>query len=171
MISKAELLTKTQTSWDALNAYVATLTDTQLTQLTDAAGWTVKDHLIHLAVWEDGIWALLNKQDRAAQMGVDADTWKRWDFDEINGMIQQQHKDKSWAEVEQKRQASHQQFVAQIEATSEADLARPARDFQINSTSNTPVIQIVTGDAFAHYDTHLPWIKAIVDGAKTNASD
>ena len=163
-MDKSELLSKTRTSWDKLNAYVATLNDKQLTHLTDAAGWTVKDHLIHLAVWEDGIWALLNKQNRATQMGVDEATWKRWNFDEINAVIQQQHKDKSWAEVEQKRHASHKRFVEQIEATSEADLERPAKDFQANSTSNTSVIQIVMGDAFDHYDSHLRWIKAIVQG-------
>ena len=163
MIAKTELLAKTQASWDVLNAYVATLTDAQLTQLTDAAGWTVKDHLVHLAVWEDGVWALLNKQDRPAEMGVDVATWKRWNFDEINGLIQRQHKDKSWAQVEQKRQASHQRFVAQIEAASEPDLARPVRDFQANSTSSTPIIDVVTGDAYSHYVSHLPWIKAIVE--------
>ncbi len=162
-MNKAELLAKTQVSWDVLNAYVATLSEKQLTRLMDAAGWTVKDHLMHSAVWEDGIRALLNKQDRAAQMGVDAETWKRWDFEEINGVIQQQHKDKSWTEIEQKRQASHQRFIEQIEAMSDADLARPVKDFQVNSTSNTPVIEVVEGDAFAHYDSHLPWIKAIAE--------
>ena len=165
-MNKADLLAKTQVSWDALNTYVATLTDEQLTQLTDAAGWTVKDHLIHLAVWEDGVWALLNKQNRAAQMGVDAETWARWEFDEINAVIQQQHKDESWAEVEHKRQASHNRFIMQIEATSEADLQRPTKDFQANSSSNTPIIQVIIGDAFDHYDSHLPWIKAIVDSSK-----
>src|SRR5215213_5830363 len=147
-MNKAELLTKTQASWDALNTYVATLTEEQLTQLTDAAGWTVKDHLIHLAVWEDGIWALLNKRDRATEMGVDAETWKRWNFDEINAVIQRQHKNESSEVVEQRRQASHQRFVKQIEATTEADLARPVRDFQANSSGNTPMIEVITGDAF-----------------------
>jgi len=168
-VNKAELLSKTQVSWDALNAYIATLSDEQVAQLTDAAGWTVKDHLVHLAVWEDGIWALLNKRDRPAEMDVDAETWKRWDFEEINGVIQWQHKDKSWVEVEQKRQASHKRFIEQIEATSETDLNRPAKDFQANSTSNTPVIQIVVGDAFEHYDSHLPWIKAIAE-SNTNTN-
>jgi hypothetical protein len=163
-MNKAELLSKTQVSWDRLNAFIETLNEQQRTQLTDAAGWTVKDHLIHLAMWEDGVWALLNKQNRAAAMGVDAATWKRWDFDEINAVIQQQHKDESWATVEAKRYASHKRFVEQIEATSEADLGRPVKDFQANSTSNTPVIKVVVGDAFSHYDEHLPWIKAIAKG-------
>lgn len=164
MMNKAKLLEKTHASWDRLNTYIATLNEQQRTQLTDAAGWTVKDHLIHLAVWEDGVWALLNKQNRAAAMGVDVETWKRWDFDEINAVIQGQHKDESWATVEAKRHASHQRFVEQIEAISEADLARPVKDFQANSTSNTPVIEVVMGDAFSHYDEHLPWIKAIAEG-------
>lgn len=163
-MNKAELLEKTHISWDRLNAYIATLNERQRTQLTDSAGWTVKDHLIHLAVWEDGVWALLNRQNRAAAMGIDAATWKRWDFDEINAVIQQQHKNASWAEAEAKRQASHKRFVEQIEATSEADLARPVQDFQAHSTSNTPVIEVVVGDAFSHYDSHLPWIKAIAEG-------
>ncbi len=165
-MNKTELLEKTYISWDRLNAYIATLTEPQRTQLTDAAGWTVKDHLIHLAVWEDGVCALLNKQNRAAAMGVDAETWSRWDFDEINAVIQQQHKDESWAAIEAKRRASHKRFVEQIEATSEADLARPVKDFQANSSSKTPVIEVVEGDAFSHYDSHLPWIKAIAEGEK-----
>ncbi len=168
MITKAELLAKTKASWDALNAYVATLDDMQRNKLTDAAGWTVKDHLVHLAVWEDGVWALINKRDRAAEMDVDAETWKRWNFDEINGMIQQRYKARSWAEIEQKRHASHERFMQQIEAMSEDDLARPTRDFQMNSTSTTPVIETVIGDAFSHYDSHLPWIKAIVNDRKDN---
>ncbi len=162
-MNKAELLSKTQVSWEKLNAYVATLNDKQISQLADAAGWTVKDHLVHLAVWEDGIWALLNKRDRPVEMGVDAETWKRWNFEEINGVIQRQHKDQSWAEVEWKRQTSHKRFIEQIEATSETDLVRPVKDFQASSTSNTPVIQVIVGDAFEHYDSHLPWIKAIVE--------
>ena len=162
-MNKTELLAKTRISWDRLNAYVETLNEQQLTQLTDAVGWTVKDHLIHMAVWEDGIWALLNKQNRAQQMGVDAETWARGKFDEINAVIQQQHKGKSWAEVEQKREASHNRFIAQIASISEADLQRPTKDFQANSSSNTPIIEVISGDAFDHYDTHLTWIKAIVD--------
>ncbi len=161
-MDKAELLAKTRASWDVLNAYIATLNEEQLTQRTDAAGWSVKDHLIHLSVWEDGIWALLNKRDRATEMGVDAESWKRWNFEEINGVIQRQHKDLSWAQAQQRRQIGHKRFIEQIEATSEVDLLRPIKDFQTTSTGKTPVIEVIVGDAFSHYDTHLPWIKAIV---------
>ena len=96
MISKTDLLARTHSSWEALNAFVATLDDRQRTQLTDAAGWTVKDHLMHLAVWEDGVWAMLNRRDRAAHMGVPAEVWARWDFDEINAVIQARHRERSW---------------------------------------------------------------------------
>lgn len=167
-MKKAGLLKKTRASWDALNAYVATLTEDHLTQPTDAAGWTVKDHLMHLAVWEDGVRALLNHQNRFLQMGVNEAAWKRWDFDEINGIIQQSHKDKSWAQVEQERHAIHDRFVAQIDSMTDADLERPMRDFSPESTSDNPVKQTIIGDAYSHYDEHLPWIKAIVENAKTD---
>ena len=163
MISKAELLSKTQVSWDALNAYVATLSEAQITQLTDAAGWTVKDHLMHLAVWEDGVCAMLHRQDRAARMGVPADIWGRWDFDEINEVIRQQHAGASWAEVEQKRQAIHKQFVSEIDALSEADLTRPVREFQANSSSHSLIYETIIGDSYEHYESHAGWIKAIVE--------
>lgn len=163
MITKAELLSKTQVSWDALNAYVATLSEVQITQLTDAAGWTVKDHLMHLAVWEDGVCALLHQQDRPARMGVPADVWGRWDFEEINEVIRQRHANASWAKVEQKRQAIHKQFVSEIDALSEADLARPVRDFQANSSSSRPIYETIIGDSYDHYDSHAGWIKAIVE--------
>ena len=58
-VSTAELLSRTKLGWDSLQAYIKSLTPEQLTVPTDPAGWTVKDHLIHLAVWEDGIVAVL----------------------------------------------------------------------------------------------------------------
>ncbi len=169
-MSKAELLAKTKVSWDVLNAYVATLNEIQLTQLTDAASWTVKDHVIHLAVWEDGVWALMNHKNRSEQMGVDAETWKRWDFEEMNGIIQQMHKHKPWAEVDSERHRIHNRFIGQIETMSEADLERPLSDFNPESSSDRPIIQTIVGDAYSHYDEHLPWIKAIAEKQNTNTN-
>ncbi len=162
-MDKAELLARTQAGWDDLNTYVQTLNDGQLTQLTDAAGWTVKDHLMHLAIWEDGVWALLNKQNRAGQMGIDAATWARWNFDEINAVIQQQYKDATWAEVEQKRHAIHDRFVAQIAAMSDADLQRPYRYYYPQSTNENAIYHTIIGDTYEHFVDHKQWIEAIVN--------
>ena len=66
--------------------------------------------------------------------------------------------------MEQERHLIHDRFVAQIDAMSGADLERPVRDFNPQSSSDNPVKQTIIGDAYSHYDEHLPWIRAIVEG-------
>jgi hypothetical protein len=99
VLSKTELLARIEQGWDEFNAYIKTLTDTQLTSPTDAAGWTAKDHLTHIAVWEDGTYAIFQGLARPEYMGVDKDTWDSHDYDRINALIQQRHKDKSVPET------------------------------------------------------------------------
>ncbi|MEQ8672174.1 MAG: DinB family protein [Aggregatilineales bacterium] len=60
--TRADLLRQIQESWNELQTVVASLTEEQLTRSTDAAGWTVKDHLIHLSIWEIGGTCLARRQ-------------------------------------------------------------------------------------------------------------
>src|SRR5664279_3915605 len=95
-MTKTQLLDAIDKGWNNLHAYLSTLTYEQVTIPTDAAGWTVKDHLAHLAIWEDGIWALLEKKPRAAYMGVPDDIWTNRvpnRIDRINAVIQQRYVD------------------------------------------------------------------------------
>lgn len=162
-MTKAELLSAIDKGWDDIQAYLDTLTEQQLTQPTDPAGWTAKDHVIHLAIWEDGINALLEKRDRVAAMGIDPETWESHDYDRINAIIQQRYHDLSWAEVQHKRQQVHQHLLTIIQSLSDADLQRPYRDYQPDSTADKPVIGWINGNTFEHYEEHIPWIKAIVE--------
>ena len=155
------ILEAIKTGWDALNTYLDSLSAPQLTQLTDAAGWTVKDHVIHLAIWEDGIYALLERLKRIEHMGIDEATWERSNIDEINGLIQQRYQNLSWANVEQKRQQIHQRLVDKIASMTDEDLQRPYRYYELASTQDEPVLSSIAGNTFGHYSEHLPWIKAI----------
>src|SRR5690606_39158975 len=121
-VKKAELLKRINEGWDKLQAYIATLKPEQLTEPTDENGWTGKDHLIHLAVWEDGIDALLNKQIRHQRMGLADGMWGNAHVDVINAHIQAQHRDKSLETVEVERLASHQGLIQTIESLSDEDL-------------------------------------------------
>jgi hypothetical protein len=163
-LSKTQLLTKIQTGWDNLNNFLANLTEEQKTMPTDAAGWTVKDHMIHMAVWENGVVALLNRQDRAAQMGVDAETWASDDDDQINAVIQKRHQDESLQSVEQERQAIHAQLIQQIEGMSDADLQRPISEYDPDSTAKNTISGPIIGNTYMHYADHIPWMAAIAAG-------
>ncbi len=164
--TKVQLLARVQKGWDDLNAFLATLSSDQKTGPTDAAGWTVKDHMIHMALWENGVLAALNQQDRAAQMGVDKETWATDDDDTINAAIQKQHQAESLETVEQKRRMIHEQLVRKTEGLSDADLQRPMRDFYPMSDSPNTVAGLIIGNTYMHYADHIPWMTAIAAGKK-----
>jgi len=161
--SKAELLDRIQRAWDDFNAYLNSLTGEQLTALTDAAGWTVKDHLLHLAVWEEGVYALLQRRDRAAAMGLDKETFESGDFDRMNAVIQRRYQDLPLEESLRKFHDVHQRLLENIQSLSEEDLVRPYRDYAPDSTSDRPVYAVISGNTFGHYEEHRPWIEAIVN--------
>jgi uncharacterized protein (TIGR03083 family) len=162
IIHKEELLERVRKGWDEFQAYIKTLTDEQLTGPKDAAGWTAKDHLMHLAVWEDGIYALLEKQNRREAMGLDEATWASKDFDRMNAVIEQQHKDKSLAEVQRAFREIHERLVAKVESLTDEELQLPYMHYDPTDTRDKPVTIWIRGDTYEHYAQHQPWIAAIV---------
>ena len=161
-VTTTELVSRMQKGWDDFQAYLKTLTLEQMTQPTDAAGWTVKDHIIHLATWEDGVYALLEKQPRHAQMGLDKALWEGHEIDAINADIQQRNKDKPLAEVLQIFENVHKRLVEKIQSMSSKDLLRPYSYYQADSTAEKPVFGWIVGNTYEHYAEHKPWIAAIV---------
>lgn len=159
--TKTELLAAIHQNWAELHAWLGTLTEQQCTQPTDAAGWTVKDHVAHLWVWEDGMNAFLQRQSRPQYMQIPAELWGD-DFDPLNAVIQQRHKDLPWSEVSQRFAASHEQLLARLEALSDADLQRPYNHYQPEEEYTSPAINSLAGNTFHHYAEHLPWMQAIV---------
>ncbi len=157
---KAELLEKMQAGWGMLQDYLATLTPEQMSTPTDAAGWTVKDHLIHLAVWQDGVYAMLQGQDRVAAMDVPQAVWDTRDFDQINAVIQQRHQNDSLDEVLRTLDTVQARFYAKIQSLDEADIyrANPA------SPAGTLMIEYIKGDSYEHYAAHVPWMETIARG-------
>jgi uncharacterized protein (TIGR03083 family) len=164
MISKDELLRNMNDGFHEFMTYLDSLSEADFITPTDAAGWTVKDHVMHLAVWEDGMWALLNRQSRHAQMGLDPAAWERGDFDEMNAIIQQQHKNKPLGDVLQSFRDTHRRMIATIESLTDDDLQRPYDHYQPGAGRDAPVIDWIIGDSYEHYAQHRPWIEAIVSG-------
>lgn len=161
---KADLLSRMREGYDDFVAFVTPLDLTRVTIATDAAGWTIKDHVIHLAVWEDGVAALLNKGPRVATMGVDQAIWDRHELDEINAAIQQNNRYLSWGEVLRRFEAAHGRMMAALERLSWEDLHRPYGNFLPDDQADNegrPILDYVMGDGYLHYAEHRPWIEAI----------
>jgi uncharacterized protein (TIGR03083 family) len=160
-ITTANLLGRIGRGWDDLQAMIARLSREQLTGPADAAGWTVKDHLIHLAAWEDGIAAMLGGHSRLEAMGIDQATWESG-TDAVNEAIYERNRELGLdAALERCRQV-HQRLLDRIGAMSDADLLRPYSDFQPEAASAQPILGWIVGNSFGHYAEHRPWIEAII---------
>ncbi len=161
-LTKDNLLRRMAIGWDELQAYLGTLSEAQLTEPTDAAGWTAKDHVIHLAIWEDSAYALLGGQSQRAGMDIDPDTWKQGD-DAINAVIQNIYQHMPVDKVFQTLRRNHERLVEKVTAMTEEELLSPYRLYDTSTNEERPVIWWVIGNTMMHYGDHLPWIKAIVE--------
>lgn len=166
-VSKAEFLRRLEAGRRKLWAFIDSLTPEQFTAKRDAAGWAIKDHLVHLAVWEKGITALLGYQPRYPVMGVDEALAfaEHSTVDEMNDAIFVQHKDDSLEDVLaalKREQAAFDQVVA---AKSDADLMQTYSHYQPDEPgdeSGAPIFGWMVGNTFEHYAEHLPWMQALV---------
>lgn len=145
-----------------LESFVGSLTDEQLTRPGKDGGWSVKDHLAHLAMWEAGVAALLRREPRWEAMGLTRDFVSRSSEEEINAAIERRHKALSLAEVRQLFADSHQAMLDTLESLTTEDLHRPV-NFYEPGKNDRPVGGLVIGNTTDHYAEHLPWIRAIVD--------
>lgn len=163
-----ELQNANETAWASLRAFIERHTEADLTTARDAAGWTSKDHLAHLVVWERGVLHVL--QDDWPQwqgMGISPDlfaTRKTEGVDRINEEIRRQNADRPLGDVLIELQAVHEAMQAVIRALGDAGLQRPVGDFRHDGTE-LRVIAWIPGDAGDHFDEHRAYIAAIVGAA------
>lgn len=168
----SELRARMDSGLASFEAALGQLTEEQLTGPRDAVGWNVRDHLTHLAVWADGVTALLRGEDRWAAMGVepvlapDSDP-PTYDFDVINERIAERHRGLSGAAALAMAVESHRRMAAAVETLRDEQLAWPYSRFgkPVIGDGSTPIAQYVAGDSYEHYPEHLEWIEALLKDA------
>mgnify|MGYP002713116940 CR=1 FL=1 len=162
-MQKADLLEQIQAGWENLQAFINSLDEAQFTAKTDAAGWTVKDHLMHLAVWEDGLSGLVNSQPRWERMGVPQDVWDNSGYDKINAVIQQQHHAMPLEDVLNALQDVHKEVLYHLNKLTDADLELPYKHYQADSPLDKPIMWWLIANTYEHYAEHIPWMQAILE--------
>lgn len=160
-MTKAELLKKIAATWEALHARLGQMNESQLTSRRSAEGWTVKDHLAHLAVWEKSALAIARGEPRHLALGIAEADYRSRDFEQINALIQAHHSERPLAEILAEWRETHAQLLAVINALTDADLQRPDTDF-LPGEIGVPLIDRIIGNTVEHYEEHLTWFSTLL---------
>jgi hypothetical protein len=161
--TKAELLATIESTWASLDAALGRLTDRQKTTLKDAQGWTVKDHLIHMAAWERSVVFFLQGQPRHAGLGVDEALYENGSADDVNAAIFQQHKEMPLAEAVVQFRDVHQQLIQLLEPLTDADLHKPYRAYLPDEPGDDrTAMDVIYSNTTGHFEEHLDWIATLV---------
>jgi len=166
-MTKAVLLADIERDWTKLNTTLDQLTEAQLTTLTDEQDWTAKDHIIHLMAWERSMVTMLQGKPRHEGLGVAENLYLTGGFDEINAVIQAQHRALPLAEAFAQLRQTHQQLLALLEPLTNQDLQRPYRHFlpdEPGEGDGPPAINVVHANSAGHFREHLEWIEDLAAG-------
>lgn len=160
----AELLSRVDRAWEALEDTVGRLTSAQLADVRDPAGWAVKDHLMHLAAWENALQARLAGRPTHEALGLD-EAILALDEDAQNAAIFERHRDLSLAEVLRTVRASHRAARARLAALGDRAVAGTVADVLPPGAEagGDPAAPWIGGNTWEHYEAHHGWIRALVD--------
>jgi hypothetical protein len=148
--SPAAILTRFEGAFAALEQTLKRLDDRQLTEIRDPAGWAAKDHLIHVALWEQALLAKADGRARHEALGVDAATdAKGWEA--INAAIFVNTRHRSLPDVLDTLRRTHAETRARLAAAVE----RAGDAGAASLLADTP-------DYVEHYDQHRGWIEELV---------
>jgi hypothetical protein len=162
---KRDLMVEIERAWSALQALLNRLSKAQLTTLADAHGWSVKDHLLHLAAWERSVVFFLQGKPRHAGLGIDESLYLSGSEDDLNAAIFRQNQELSLAEALATLSQVHRQLLQVLEPLTDRDLQRPYRYYlpAESGTGDGPsALEVVYSNSAQHFAEHEAWIEALV---------
>jgi hypothetical protein len=156
--TKAELLARIPPARAALEQTIASLTAAQI-RTPGPAGWSVKDHLAHLATWEQMIVAHLRDGSDHAVVGMDAAAYAVVGLADLNEVIFRRHRGRDAANVLRDFRRSHAQVMALLAELDEVAFWMP---YWQDDPSGRSVMEKVAGDTYKHDLEHRCWIEELV---------
>ncbi|MEP6775597.1 MAG: ClbS/DfsB family four-helix bundle protein [Chloroflexota bacterium] len=166
--TKEELIREISTSWSELNTLLDNLSDEQIAHTPDAEGWTVLDHVNHIAAWERSVVYYLQGKPRYEGLGVDKALFVQGNDDSINAAIQKQTAAFTRASALESLRETHKQLLTIGEGMSDADLNQTREQFSASPEEKGDtriLLGLIYTNTAQHYREHLGWIKTLVGAA------
>lgn len=150
-MSKTRILELIQSGRKALQETLEGMSAAQMTEPGVESDWSVKDILVHIAVWEGMMvgWVEESLRGEIPDRPPPGKTWD--DLDGLNAQIYVDNKDKALDEVRWDFQASHQRALRMVQAMPEEDLLDPRR---FEWLQGDPMWHLVAANTWWHYKEH-----------------
>lgn len=149
-------------SWTDLSELVDSLGPEALAT-TGSDGWAVKDHLAHVAAWEQSLMAIFDGRDRIEAMGLKD---VQHETDAINAAVWELHHARSSEDAIAYFRDTHARLMARLETMDDEAIELPYSHYQPSAkgeeNSELPVVEWIAGNTYEHYLEHIDWIKNLV---------
>jgi hypothetical protein len=167
---KADLLRRIHAEWTTLEETLRSLSEAQITA-PGPEGWSPKDHLAHLAIWER-VLLVVHLQGRAfaEAAGMDEATARATQHmtaeDGLNDYFYRRDRDLSLEQVMQVLHTTHRQLLEALEAVDFEELMKPRHPGDAHPHG---LIDAVIWNTYEHYSEHRRYILGIVSGTDLGA--
>ncbi|MGH2614558.1 MAG: ClbS/DfsB family four-helix bundle protein [Thermomicrobiales bacterium] len=164
--SKTELLDRMRSGREEWDALLDQVPDAAREEPVLAGGQSVKDLIAHVAAYENWTAAQIRAANER-RVPTDMELYgvedlppdpEGWDLDRQNAAIHARYKDKDLAEVVDFAERAFADLTAAVEGVRAEDFARP--DAQ-SWTSGAPLLKIVPGQCYAHYQQHVDELRSL----------
>lgn len=157
---KAELIRRIQAARTELEDFLSKQEPEALALPGPDGGWSVLDHLVHLAEWRWKLLALI--QGRAGYQGlrIDPQTYQTAGLDAVNAILYQRNQGRPGEEKLAEFHKAHAAVLEAIDRLAEADLRRPYD--LTDPTDERILLDGIIGNTYEHDLEHLGWIKEIL---------
>lgn len=155
-MNKNELLEKLEQSRSDFLELLEPLTEEEMMEPVLPEGWSVKDVLVHLMLWEAELIKLLFQ----TQQGVIPQTILNGQEpeDKTNARWYTQHKDRDFDQALKDFDLIRDQTIRRVEAFTDKDLTDPRRYKWLNGK---PLWQWIAESTIEHEEEHAPAIRAM----------
>jgi uncharacterized damage-inducible protein DinB len=154
---KAELIHRIQEVRAELENFIGTLSSEALTQPGPDGGWSVLDHLIHLAEWRWKLLAMIQGRPGHEGLGIEKQTYETAGQDAVNAILYERNRQRPNAGKLAAYRESHEAVLEAIQQLHEADLQR-VYDLT-DPTDQRTLLEGIIGNTYGHDLEHLGWIK------------
>jgi hypothetical protein len=121
--SKGEVLANIRDARAELEAAFAGLSESVLDGPVTDGGWSIKDHLSHIAEWQRRALAVLDGKHPCDGFRIDRETFDSFEnVHALNAYLHQRNRDRSLSDVIEDFRATHQLVETRVESMSQQDL-------------------------------------------------